>query len=213
MKKVLDKNISSPGRREQKKASIRRDIVKAAHALFGSKGFDNVTVAEVAQAADISVKTLFQYFRTKEDIVFDNEMELAEELIASISRRKKGQSILIAATAAIIGMIKKEKSDALTQIEKFSRMLDNPVLKSRLQMMWLHYEEAFAMAFSQELSAKSSDVRPKLVAIQIVALLRILTSTEAHRHLSSGDSSKKSLIQWFQNAANFVGRDLSSFGK
>ncbi len=56
--------------RERKKLLVRRAILDSAERLFEARGFDAVTVAEIADAANVSVKTLFVYFRSKEDLAF-----------------------------------------------------------------------------------------------------------------------------------------------
>ncbi|KAF1055523.1 MAG: putative mycofactocin biosynthesis transcriptional regulator MftR [Stenotrophomonas maltophilia] len=70
----------SPGNREQKKADTRQHISDTATALFVQHGFDNVSVADVADAAGVSRKTVFNYFLRKEDVMFDREDE-GRELI------------------------------------------------------------------------------------------------------------------------------------
>lgn len=61
-----------PGRRERKKQQTRQAISDVATTLFMSRGFDAVTVAEIAAAADVAVQTVFNHFRTKEDLFFDD---------------------------------------------------------------------------------------------------------------------------------------------
>src|SRR5579862_3704928 len=65
-------------------------------ALFVQKGFDRVTVAEVAEAVGVSEKTVFNYFPTKEDLFFDEVPKRQEALVATIRDREPGESILSA---------------------------------------------------------------------------------------------------------------------
>jgi AcrR family transcriptional regulator len=58
------------GLRERKKLQTREALLRVSRELFEARGYDQVTVAEIADAADISVKTLFTYFRSKEDLAF-----------------------------------------------------------------------------------------------------------------------------------------------
>src|SRR3954447_5826589 len=92
---------TSVGLRATKKARTRQTISDAATALFMERGFDAVTVAEIAEAADVSIKTVFNYFATKEDLYFDRADELVENLVRTISERETGQTI----AAALRGLL------------------------------------------------------------------------------------------------------------
>src|ERR1700729_2586488 len=82
-----------PGLRERKKAKTRLAISNIATKMFIERGFDDVTVAEVAAAADISVATIFNYFETKEELFFDREGEVIEAQRRCILERKVGETI------------------------------------------------------------------------------------------------------------------------
>jgi AcrR family transcriptional regulator len=82
------------GLREAKKASTREAIAGAAMGLFVTRGFDHVTVAEIARAANVSEKTVFNYFPTKEDIFFDEVPERLEALTDAVRSRNPGQSLV-----------------------------------------------------------------------------------------------------------------------
>jgi AcrR family transcriptional regulator len=84
------------GLRESKKQQTREAIAGTAMGLFATRGFDHVTVAEVAAAAGVSEKTVFNYFPTKEDLFFDEVPAREAALLAVIRGRARGESILAA---------------------------------------------------------------------------------------------------------------------
>src|SRR5438477_8916763 len=84
------------GLRETKKLQRREQIAGEAMRLFVMRGFDHVTVAEVAAAAGVSEKTVFNYFPTKEDLFFDEVSAREAALVAAIRGRAPGESILAA---------------------------------------------------------------------------------------------------------------------
>jgi AcrR family transcriptional regulator len=75
------------GLRERKKRMTREAIFAAADRLFAERGFEAVTVAEIADAANVSVKTLFTYVRSKEDLVFDDDAGLLADIAAAVRTR------------------------------------------------------------------------------------------------------------------------------
>src|SRR5215208_3013164 len=84
----------TPGLRERKKRVAREAIAATARRLFAERGFDTVTVAEIAAAADVSEKTVFNHFPTKEDLAFAGREEGLMRLVADITERPPGASVL-----------------------------------------------------------------------------------------------------------------------
>jgi AcrR family transcriptional regulator len=82
------------GLRERKKRETREAIAQAAADLFAERGFDAVTVDEVAAAADVSRQTVFNYFPTKEQMLFDRDAEVAAALVAAVRDRDPGVSLV-----------------------------------------------------------------------------------------------------------------------
>ncbi len=82
------------GLRETKKLATRQEIADRAMQLFAERGFDHVTVAEVAAAAGVSEKTVFNYFPTKEDLFFDEVPQREAALVDAVRGRKPGESVL-----------------------------------------------------------------------------------------------------------------------
>src|SRR4051812_2027465 len=84
------------GRRERKKAQTRSALADAAMELFLTRGYEQVGVKDVADAADVSVTTLFKYFPTKEALVFDLDEDVESALVAAVQERPSEQSVLAA---------------------------------------------------------------------------------------------------------------------
>jgi AcrR family transcriptional regulator len=82
-----------PGLREVKKARTRQAISDVATELFVEHGFERVTVAQVAAAADVSIKTVFNYFASKEDLFFDRADELVHGLVRTIAQRSPQMTV------------------------------------------------------------------------------------------------------------------------
>lgn len=75
------------GLRERKRAATRQRISDCATRLFERDGFENVTLAQVAEAAEVSVKTVTNYFKAKEDLFFDAEPAILEAMVEVLRRR------------------------------------------------------------------------------------------------------------------------------
>lgn len=81
------------GLRERKKRQTRSLISDVASGLFVQRGFDNVTVAEVAEAAGVSAKTVFNYFPRKEDLFLDRYPEAVELVTRAVRERAEGRPL------------------------------------------------------------------------------------------------------------------------
>ena len=91
---MLMSGAQNEGLRARKKRAAREAIAAAASRLFAERGFDAVTVAEVAAAADVSEKTVFNHFPTKEDLAFAGRERGLMQLVAAIRERPPGTSVL-----------------------------------------------------------------------------------------------------------------------
>ena len=133
--------------RERKKRLTREAIFAAARALFGERGFDDVTVAEIADAANISVKTLFTYIGSKEELLFSGRPTVLDAVVEAVRNRKLAQTPLVAAAQALLAAVDDEDQDR--NIDAFLRMAaSGPAARSRLRALWDETEDALAEALA-----------------------------------------------------------------
>ncbi|MFG1615951.1 TetR/AcrR family transcriptional regulator [Nonomuraea wenchangensis] len=136
------------GRRERKKAATRAAILDAATALFLERGFDGVSVREIADKADVSPKTVFTHFPQKEALVFSDEDERHERLVAAVTGRAPGTTISGALKAHYLAEIAAMRSGPQRQI--LTLMEETPALIDYAEKMWFRHEDALVAAITEE---------------------------------------------------------------
>jgi AcrR family transcriptional regulator len=175
------------GLRERKKRETRQRIADVAMGLFMMRGFDNVTVAEVAQAADVSVNTVFNYFSTKEDLFADRQ-EMAVDLPLQVVReREPGESVVRAFRRDFLDAIDTRHWRYGLNLgnDVFARIVEaSPALVARLRQIQERREEALARMLADELDASADDLTPRLVAAHILGTTRILSGDVVRRMLA-----------------------------
>jgi AcrR family transcriptional regulator len=166
----------SVGLRERKKEQTRRAISEAAHRLFARRGFDAVTVADVAREADVSEGTVFNYFPTKEDLFYGQMETFEAELVAAVRDRGPGQSALAAFRDFVVergrGLSAPERADV---IEQAARLIDaSPALQARERELVAQSTDELAAVLAEEVGAPAGDVEPKAVATALMGVQRAL---------------------------------------
>jgi AcrR family transcriptional regulator len=204
---VTTEQLAALPLRERKKALTRVAIVEAAQRLFEERGFDNVTVAEIADAANVSVKTLFVYFRAKEDLAFaDNR--LIDEIIGALAARPPGTTHAEAIAADLAAQVRTQ-GDPAAGLEGFHRGYgESEAIRSGLLRMWAEYEDRITAFLAAE---AGTEPRPamRLHAMQLVAIPRSLTTSEVRRLVAglSPEEAGAALEQWLRAAARSVRPD------
>ena len=166
------------GLRERKKEQTRRHIAETARRLFGERGFDHVTIAEVARAADVAVQTVFNYFPTKEDLVYWRLSTFEEELLAAVRERPPGRSAIEAFEGFLLaqqGLLGKHDPAAREELTAFTRMIvDSPALQARELQILTGYTAALAALLAEETGARPGDIRPRVAAHAMIGVHRAL---------------------------------------
>ncbi len=153
------------GLRARKKRVAREAIAATARRLFAERGFDAVTVAEVAAAADVSEKTVFNHFPTKEDLAFAGREEGIALLVANIAGRAPGASVLDvfrALTATVIDDFVARGDEDLLAVAKILR--GSRTLQERLTVGWEAGAAAITAAIAETSGAADDDLVPAIVA-------------------------------------------------
>jgi len=168
------------GRRERKKAQTRKALADAALALFVAHGYDNVGVKHVADAADVSVTTLFKYFPSKEALVFDQDEDIEAALVAAV-RDRGGRSIPQALREHLTER-SAEKPEHVPGMADFRRLIEQtPALREYVSRMWLRHETALAQAIAIEIGAPEDDIRCAALARFALEAVQL-----AHRYPDEG---------------------------
>ncbi|WP_328959949.1 helix-turn-helix domain-containing protein [Streptomyces virginiae] len=136
---------TTTGRRERKKAQTRQALTDAAVRLFTERGFDNVGVREVAEAADVSLSTLFKHFPSKEALVFDLDTDIESALVAAVRDRAPGRPVLHALRDHMV----RTRTAVRTDDPTFVLVESTPALRDYARHMWLRHEETLAAALAE----------------------------------------------------------------
>jgi AcrR family transcriptional regulator len=172
----------APGLRERKRQQTRERLTRMAMALFLERGFEATTLDDIAAAADISRRSFFHYFASKEDVVFAWQEESTAALIAAVAARPASESMLTAAENAISAMIRRLEPGEAIAMAQLKR--DNPALQARDQVKYEKLERALADALAKRAGHKTEKLKARLVAMIATGAMRIggeLWATEGAR--------------------------------
>jgi len=173
----------APGLRERRKQETRQAISDIATQMFVARGFDEVTIAQVADAAGVAKMTVTNYFPRKEDLVFDRAEAVVRHLADVIGARAPGESMLAA--------IRRDFAEAVTRADVtlglsspgFAAMiLSSPVLVSRAREMLDQRERALGDAIAAETGTDNPQQR--LAAALLASVHRVLAGEATQRSLA-----------------------------
>ena len=164
------------GLRERKKQLARQQISDVATGLFLERGFDEVTIAEVAEAAGVAKMTVTNYFPRKEDLVFDQHVELASHAAQAIAGRASGESALAALHRAYFEALRRQDASVGLASEGFVKMITgSPALLARLREIDEQREVAIADTLAAETGTETgAGIILAVAAAQLAAVHRVL---------------------------------------
>lgn len=170
------------GRRERKKVQTRRALADAARRLFLEKGYDQVSVKEIADAVDISVPTVFSHVPDgKEALMFDDGVERREGLLAAVRERRVGQSVMSALREFMAG----RGPFLIDPTPDFRRrtelIMNTPALRDYTRTLWIRCEVPLAEAIADELGRTPGDPTARALARYVLEVPQIVGGAPERR--------------------------------
>jgi AcrR family transcriptional regulator len=210
--------MTSPtGLRERKKQRTRRAIQRAALRLFAAHGFRETTIAQIAEAADVSLRTVTVHFPAKEDLVLALGSESLDELVHCVEARPAG----VLALDAMRGWITKQVEEAADPVEgdDSSDLLclvrtvteANPDLEMRVRGSDLRLEGMLTNGIAQDLGLPQDALAPRLAAAAFVAGIRTVTNPLMTDEHGAGPSADE-ILAILDKALTFARAGLDKLG-
>ncbi|WP_327671124.1 MULTISPECIES: TetR/AcrR family transcriptional regulator [unclassified Streptomyces] len=202
----------APGLRELKKQRTRQTLSETAVRLFMERGYDNVSVAEVAAAAEVSKPTLFRYFAAKEDLVLHRFADHEDEAARVVAGRGDGE--------APLGALRRHFLDGLRRRDPVTGLCDHPAVLAYQRMLYgtpqlvarlYGYQERSERVLAEALGG--SPVRARIAAGQIVATQRILAEENVRRIVAGESADELEAVavstaeEGFRQLGEGIGRD------
>jgi AcrR family transcriptional regulator len=195
----------SVGLRERKKQRTRELIADVALQLFSERGYQATTVAEIAEAAEVSERTVFGYFATKEDILFADHLALEQGLAEALDQQSAGASVLDTLREFVIENV--SRFDTQARI-RWQIVRHDELLLAHQRARQAAFGEVIAQAIAGELGERVDDLRPQLVTAAVIAAF---TATYEHRYRArSQTASRAQAVAVIDEAITFLRGGLAA---
>lgn len=166
-----------PGLRERKKQRTRLALVDAAFALFAEQGYEATTVDQIAAAADVSPRTFFRYFTTKEDVALSLSLDGQRAMLAELAARPAEEPPFTAlgqAMRAVVTMVKEGDLADTARLLASRELIENtPALFTGSVRRMMENERRLIAEIARREGADRDDLLPHLVVAISTAVARI----------------------------------------
>ncbi|WP_210253043.1 TetR/AcrR family transcriptional regulator [Beijerinckia sp. L45] len=159
------------GLRERKRAKTLALIQTEAIRLFIERGFEATTLADIAEAADVSARSLFHYFESKEEIVFSARANFPALIAEAVGRRPADEPLLDMVENALVDTAARYGSPQTKILGRLVR--DTPVLRAREQAKYEHVERALAEALADRIGLPAPDTKCRVTAVTAIGILKL----------------------------------------
>jgi AcrR family transcriptional regulator len=194
--------VTDIGLRERKKQRTRESIVDAALRLFQERGFDQTTIADIAEAADIAPRTFFGYFPSKEDVVFADFPVIVDGLETRLVERSAEETAIDAIRAWIGTLI--DEQGVVDERERCRKRLigESEALAAHQRALMGRVDELLAVHIARDLGDRADDVRPRMIASAVIGALRALDVKDGHE--SGAPPTREESLAMVDEALTFL---------
>ena len=161
----LDETPTKLGLRERKKQQTREKIAEVALRLFAERGYDQTTLADIAEESEVSPRTIFSYFESKEDILFCEEPSFHHRIREALEQRPPGATTVDALREFLASV---PPADEQAMLRK-KIMAANPALQVKMRARAGQLESMLLDSIARDLGAGPDDIRPPLIAASMTA--------------------------------------------
>ena len=180
------------GLRERKKERTRALIAETARRLFVERGFEAVSVAEIAREAEVSEATVFNYFPTKEELVYNRLEAFESEMLEAVGNRGEGESIAAAFARFVStprGLLASRDPEEVEMLAGISRMIAaSPALLARERQIFDAYTDSLAELIAEQTGAPRDSTEPWVVANALMGV-----------HRASVDFARRRIVEGARN--------------
>jgi AcrR family transcriptional regulator len=198
--------MASVGLRERNKQKMRTAISDVATRLFIERGFDNVTVAEIAEAASVSTMTVFNYFQRKEDLFFDRKGESIAVIRKAFAERQKNESPVAALQRLAHEFLKKKQVPPQALLNFWDVVAQSASLRARARELRDSASENIADVLAAAVGKSTPDVEARLVASLFVAAWQtaLVESIRLYREGASAAKTRSAVRRLLDRALNAI---------
>jgi len=185
------------GLRERKKEQTRQLIADTAWRLFADRGFERVTVAEVARQAEVATATVFNYFPTKEDLFFFRLEAFGAQLVEAVRNRAAGEPVLVAfrrfllESGGLLAQVEAGDPQALERLRTVNRVIAaSPTLQARERQALAGTADTLAALLAAETGGPAADVTAQVAANALLGVQRALVDYTRRRVLADHEPAR-----------------------
>ena len=169
----LHPTVAPEGLRERKKRELRRAIERSALRHFVENGFDATTIEQIAASVEMSPRTFFRYFPTKEDVVFTHASSALERLLAALRGYPPGRDELEMIRDGFVLVGENIEGHRRVELARARLILSHSGLRARALEMQAEWEQAIARELAVRAGLDAPDAHVQLLTTVGVAAHRI----------------------------------------